>query len=380
MHWILFEGDGLRARFEALAKGLQTNGSRAAVEALVGRSADEFSPAMFSHRSKAKPVELSFDDAGVRAALKVSAANPAEVSVALSDLLFSTGKTAEGAKELRRAAALGSDLPGVKEALAREELRDDRRDRAVELYRQAIAAGSKNPRAFLVSATDYLYGISGSGPDYPGRGNDTIEDALRDIRVAIKLNPGSDEAYRLLGRAFFLRREVTSDAIDEISKGVRPAGLGAYAQLYRALIYSRLGNTEACLADLDSLRMSPEVPDKVRALAQNQMTKEVVQRDAPRVGELIKNKRYDEAREIIAHGIERPLDTKATAVYQNLLSQVNESEAYEGVVRAFNDKDWEKVRELAKTFSNTYPQSRGIATVANMDRYAQRNLMRKKTE
>lgn len=258
MHWIIFADAGARDRFNELSERLRSSSGVAAVQAAMATPAEDFQRVIRSHLDNFKSRELVFDATGLRADLKPAPANEAEVFVRKAELFAAAGKPEKCNEAMARAEQLGADLACVKEAWARRAILIGESQLAAQLYRQAIAAGSTNPSAFLASAKARLDESSIGNTDTAGSGGRNAALALEEIRAALRLFRGNPDAYRLLGRAFFILPKVTDADIAELSAGVGSGEDGEAVRFYRALLYSRLGKKGEYRADLEQILADPD--------------------------------------------------------------------------------------------------------------------------
>lgn len=270
MHWLLLsEGDG-RVRFRELAARLRQEEPQRAVELVMG--VDDLERAGRRHVHGSRTVQRRpFDEAGTRAGWTIAAARPVEVQVYLADLLAASGSIAEADWQVEQALNAEPANPVVLEAAARRELRARRPDLAIAHYRAAAEAGSINPMAYLRSAEQRLNDSSGRRGDVAGSGIvPAVNAALVEIRRAIELDPGNPDGYRLLGRALFLARDISPEAVEELSHGVGPGPAGIWARFYRGLVAGRLEQLDTAKRDFERLAAEADVSDAMRAEARRQ--------------------------------------------------------------------------------------------------------------
>ena len=274
MHWILLGKEHPRDEFEKLAASLRKTTDLEAVQNVTGSQSKDFTKAIVRHlRGKDVIYELSFDEKDVRAKLILKPATEAEVHVQLANILAAANRYAEAYKELDQAVALAPQSTYVKEALARRAIHEERNDDAAKFYRDAIASGSTNPRAYLYSASTRLDEYSSGGVDYAGAGGASTELALVEIRKALALNPGSAEGYRLLGRGLYILPKIAEKDIEELSFGVRNGADGCRVRFYRALLYLRMEKKSECVEDLKVIIADSDASHHTRRSAQDRLAK-----------------------------------------------------------------------------------------------------------
>jgi len=308
-------------------------------------------------------VQIPFDEPAIRAKLRVSPAAGFEVAVWLSELLRRTGNKVEADAELGLAGSLAPDAPLVKEARARRELAERNGDQAIGLYREAIASGSINPRAYLESATARLDAGQSDQRDCEGQGGVPAEIALTEVRRALALDPGSGEAYVLLGRALYVAPRISGTDVDELTPGLAAPELGPFVRYYRALLLRRLGRTEECLDDLRSIKDSPHVAEDLRSLART--TSEDVLYDAVfrEVKPLVARHDFAGALRALAAAPRSPAGQGSNGRYEALRNQIEEQAALEHLNDLGTRGQLEEFRRAGREFLQQFPHSAEAAKV-----------------
>jgi tetratricopeptide (TPR) repeat protein len=306
MHWILLaEGEGdRRSRFESLEQRLRTAPAIEVVPATMNTPVNQLAKSIRRHGRVLR--EIPFAEAAVKAAFRLSPAPEAELFVQRANLLCAAGRVPECNLQLDQARALAPDLSAVQEAWARRMLREGRPRDAMQLYREAIAAGSKNFAAYLQSALLRLDDGMSYGSDRAGEGGPEAVTAVAELRQAIRLNPGSLESYRMLGRAFYVLPALTEAHIAELSPGATTGADGELVRFYRAMLYSRLHRRDDCARDFRAILADPETSDQLRRGALSQFVQEIVALDARKVEKLVATHDYAAAFEIVATGESDP--------------------------------------------------------------------------
>ncbi len=330
MHWIwLADGEGL-ARFEKLQEALRVKGGLDAMAAATGVPPNEWIKRIDAHlRNKQSVRTLPFDEAAVRARMETGPATPAAVSLHLSELLAGRGRDAGAELELLRAVAAEPEAAPVKEAQARRARRKGDRESAVRYYREAISAGSGNPVAFQVSASDRM-DQTVVGVDRVGAGGIFVEEALAEIRRALELRPGDPDSYRLLGRAFYLRPEVGPVHAEELGAGVTAADESGLVRLYRASLYERLGDEAALAADLEELARNPRYGAAIRRQATQQLETRRFEATVAAANEQVAAGRFAETLALVRARQAAALDAESAERYGPLLRWVEEREKAAG--------------------------------------------------
>jgi len=242
------------------------------VQDMTGVKAKEFTNSIAGHlNGRTKAYECAFDEQKVRAGLRLNPASDADVHVQLANLLAAAERFDEADVELKQAQALTPEATCVKEAVARQALRNQQKDEAVKLYRAAIAAGTKNPMAYLVSAGARLDEYASSRTDYAGGGGPSTEIAIGEIEKALELNRSNMDAYRLLGRAFYILPQLTEERLAELTPALVTGAEGCNVRLYRALLYERLEKLKLCASDLQLILDDPDVSQRTKYSARDRL-------------------------------------------------------------------------------------------------------------
>jgi hypothetical protein len=328
MNWILFADDQAFERVGRLARKLQTSPGLPAVEAVMQVSAAKLTSAINEHLSRrSRGREKPFDEAAVRAALKVTTAGEAEILAQTAVFLGSGGKPELCDGQLARAFVLEPGLPLVKEARARRAADGGDFDEAVRLYREAIEKGSVNPVAYLRSATARLNRSSTDGTDQMGSGGLNATNALAEIRQAIVLSHGSTEAYTLFGRACYLLPKVSADLLPELAAGLTPGEDTWRVRYYYALLHERVGNTDECFAEMKKILALPDLSDATRRQVERQTGLVRYRVTAAKVKALVEENQLEAAMKLLADGQAMETDDSVITLYRRLGSWVRQREA-----------------------------------------------------
>jgi tetratricopeptide (TPR) repeat protein len=274
MRWILLSKQHPRETFAALAARIREESFLEAVEGTAGTKATEFTDSIARYlNGRAKCYECPFNEQKVRASLQLSPAPEAEIHVQLANLLVAAERYDEADNEFKHALALAPEAVCVKEAAARQALRQQEKDDAVKLYRDAIAAGTKNPIAYLVSANARLDEYASSSIDYAGGGGPSTETAISEIKKALELNPSNMQAYRLLGRAYYILPSFTEERLADLTPALVDGADGCSVRYYRALLYERLEKLEQCIGDLHLIIDDPHASQWNKRAAQDRLAR-----------------------------------------------------------------------------------------------------------
>lgn len=315
MHWVLLSEGDPRARFDAIEQALRTRPALEVVPEITHTPLPQLSKTLYRHPKRGRT--LPFDEAAVRASLRIAPAPEAEVLAQTSNLLFAAQRTAEGIARLDRAAALAPELPAVQEALARRCLREGSQREAIDHYRRAIAAGSTNFTAYLLSATQRLDDNRTFGSDQAGEGGPEALVALGELRRALAIYPGSVRCTQALGRALYVAPQADPAGLDELSRGVGDGDAAQVVRLYRALLHSRLGDRASCARDFREILADGSVSPKLRAAVERQYLQETVASDASRIDKLARAQDYAAAYALLA-AVEQDDDPLLRQNYQRL--------------------------------------------------------------
>lgn len=358
MNCILFQEGEPRDRFMGLAKKISDRQDEMqAVESLVGVPAEKLEKAISRHLGGNHEVKIPFDEKAILARLKIEPADEAEVMVRESDLLVTYGREDEGNALVDRAAALAPQATYVNEALARREMRRQDQTAAARFYRMAIAAGSTNTNAWIISAAERLTQVQAYGGDMAGGGNKGTRIALDEVHHALQLDPGSMDAWRLLGRVYFVLEQAEEAGLADLSRVVTDSENGLQVRYYRGLLHSRLGHAEEAVADLSHIATHARAPEVVRRSAANFLTQLQFGKDKQQVEQLVKDEKYDEARIVVARGSEQATGTPTVKSYGDLLDWLEENASWVKTVELYNSRDWAGALAAVKQFFRDYPRS-----------------------
>lgn len=365
MHFALLDQPtGARERLAALAaqtpEALQAD---AALAGVLQRDRRTIEKEVERHLGRHQSVKIPFDEPAVRAKLRVSPAAEFETAVWLADLFRGIGNTLDADRELQRAQSLAPASPLVKEALARKELAANNRDAAIDLYREAIAASSNNPRAYLMSATARLDAVRSGNRDYEGEGGLPAETALAEIRRAIALNPGFGDAYALLGRAFYVAKQVNGSEVDEVTPGIAAPGQGPWVRLYRALLLQRLGRKDDALADFKALMEAPATTAELRDTARTALEHILYNDACTTVEKFLKNRDFAGAVHALDEAAQSPAGRLSTRQDQALRKQIDEQAALARLNDLFAQGHSAEFQKAAREFLQQFPGSSAAAKV-----------------
>jgi tetratricopeptide (TPR) repeat protein len=370
MHWVLLKDEHTRARVGDLAVRLRTEPAVTALEGVMGVPVDQWTKAIRQHLSRSNGREVAFDETAERARMRISPAPEAEVLATTANLLAGWGQTARADALLDQALTLAPSLPAVQEANARRMLRRDRPDEALRLYREAIVAGTTNSAAYLHSAEARLNDSMSGGMDRGGEGGPQSELAADEIRQAIKLNPGSSEAYRLLGRAFWVLPKVGEAEVAELSRGPLLGERGSAVRYYRSLLYSRLDRTTEADADLRAIIADPQTDPRNRQLARQRLSSEQLRRHTAEVDRLVREQKFAEARQVLQAAAAAAEDDRTREACDRIGRAVDEQAAWSHLVDLQGASSWRELGAAAEKFVTDFPRSRLVGPAKRLAKAA----------
>lgn len=356
MHWIMFADANTRERFADLAIRLRTTSGLKAVEEVMKTPAKDLHHAIGRHLMHERQRELPFDRAAVSASFKISPASEAEVLAQTYSLLAASDRILEANAELARARSLAPNHPAVLEALARQAARDGRPEDAGNYYHAAIAAGSKLVSTYLRSADARINESSVGRSDIAGGAGTNAAQAIEDLHRALALNPKELDIYRLLGRAYFVSPALKPEQIGELDPGVVPGEAGASVRRYRALLYSRVGNIDACLADFRAIVADPDISDETRTLAHNSLSQQILAAAMKKIQALADANQYDEAHKVVDGIDASDLNDHGKHDLDQIRLWLAESESWDRIDTLYSNADWAQLQAEAKKYLATVPR------------------------
>lgn len=326
---------------------------------------------------------LPFDRRAYEAELKISVAPEYELQIQFYEMLAGSKSYKSAGEILDRAIASGAQSPDLIMARARRALRENEREQVVSLCREAIAAGSQDPLAYLYSAegrlgqvfTDYespgnsLTTIS----KVLGMGGTDIDLCLEELRAALRLDPVFLYAYNTFGRALFAAPAVTRAQAEELTPGIAENARGLDVRYLRGIAYWRAGARSEAEADLDYLiqhHPTKSSGQQAEDWLRTQQRKEVTQV----VDKLLIQDRYVEAREAVEQARDRKSYGLGTGDYNQLMERINEKQAWDMILACFREKLWLDLDQTSTEFIKNYPKSKRLPAVRKMQVEAQSHL------
>jgi tetratricopeptide (TPR) repeat protein len=357
MHRILVGADNPATAFTTLARRLQQVSMSAAVEEALGVPADKFDAEIKRELRSGRRFRFSFDGDALKKSLTVVRASDFEVHLAKSDLLFGAQRNNEAELELAAAQSLLPSSVLVQEARARSALRDRQPEEAAARYREAIAAGSTNPTAYLRSAEARLREMMSGDRMEAGGGGNGVSDAVREIEHALQLQPGRAEAYELLGKAFYLAPTVTEADARQLDWALSAGAAGLPVRYYRGMVFQRLDQPDAALTELEAVATSPIASPDLRKLAVGAINDHVIKAVLAKIEQKVREHDFAAARAELARCTVSPHGTNLSRTFAKATRWLDEREAWAAVKNANEAGDPEKVRTAARTFIERFPDS-----------------------
>ena len=293
----------------------------------------------------------------------------AEIRVQLTDLYASVDNQLDAEVQLNRALELAPQSVIVKEAQARAERRKGNLDLAVHYYREAMAAGSTDGDAYLISATDRIDANRSGGLDREGSGGKDIAQAILELHRSLELAPGDGAAYRCLGRAFYVAPTVTEEEIAELTPALLDPDNGTAVRFYRALLYHRLGHAEQFEIDLRHIAADPSASAELRSAALQQLQQASCAADQKKVEQLAGQKKFAEARALIDAALQRPDDSVDAGSYRRLRNWLVDTEAQANLSDLYQGQQWAELQKAADAYLEQRPNG-GLAATARRLRTA----------
>lgn len=79
------------------------------------------------------------------------------------------------------------------------------------------------------------------------------------------------QAYRILGRAFYILPQFTEERLAELAPALVAGAEGCGVRYYRALLFERLEMLDGSMSDLRLILNDPDVSQWTKCLAQNRL-------------------------------------------------------------------------------------------------------------
>jgi len=377
MHLVLLDSGNPRDRFQRLAAMVHgTRNDLSPVALFLGTTPAKMGELLHSHLFRDQTREFPLDVAQLKAAVHITPAPEAEIRVELGDLLRSAGNNAEAQMQYDRARYLAPNLAVVKEAEARSALAQGDHSAAAQDYRDAIAAGSHDPEAYLISAEDRLNDASSGGLERAGSAGDVATLAIDEIRHALTLSPGNGAAYSLLGRAYFVAGQISEANVAELTPALPDPDYGRRIRYYRALIYERLGMNDASVSDLRFILTDANTPQGLHKSVQKVLESKSMVADEKEVNALVAQKDYAGARAVVAAAQQRG-DATTGQSYEQLSTWIDDNVVKDRMNELVAAKNWTELRKIAALYQKDHPHGQ-LANAARQMRQLANQALRPK--
>jgi len=371
MNAVLLGGTSPRGRFARLEGEMKGDSSDLnTMAAFLGVDAEHFTDQLWRIERRSHPVRVAFDAESVRAGLQAVPAPPAEVHVELSELLGCAGKTLESETELDQAEALAPALACVKEGRAYFALRQGDGYAAARAFREAIAAGSVDPQAYLSSAAERLADTSHGG----GAGGPEAMQALGEIRRGLELAPGDKSAYRLLSQALFVAPTVTDKDIAELTPALADPEEAPSLRFNRALLYERTARPDEAEADLKQVQTDAHASADLQERALAELRRVVFETDRVAVEKLLQAGQLQAARERVARAALRIDGTTDVEAYAALTDRIGDYDARNKALALYQAGKWQELGDFVRAYLDRNPHGTFARSAAGLQRLSEQKL------
>ncbi len=291
----------------------------------------------YVHGHRFPYARASFAELPVQAEPRVSPIGRAEVLYRLGDLLVHAGDDRGAEAEAHFQAALAQE-PGHAGALAGlglARMNADRLEEADGLFREAIAAGTRDFRVHYHFGMLRMSAFAGR-PFMPGHLEPAqrrrIDEARAAFRRSIELNGNFAEARAALGRTFLAEdAEAASEGVPFLEAAVGRLPSRNDLALDLALLYERVGDRRRSDSLLKAAR-----GERARTL-QRQIERERERQDSlARVNDLLGQGREDEAIADLEQ-LASAAPPEVRAILEAQLKEVRRSAAYRRSIRDYNE-------------------------------------------
>lgn len=353
---LLSRPDATRAQFSALVAAVRRN--EAPDEVLVrvlGIERGEVPAYLKKCARQSTTLTVPFDAAAARARIKVATATEAEVCVRRASMIQTQPNPDRAMLLLLRARELAPREPMVIEAWARQACLQRDFIHATQLYREAVEAGSTNPKALLFSARRRLDETSSFGRESAGGGGVPAEQALAEIRRAVSLDAGDGEAYELLGRALYAVEKPTEAALRELEPGLASPQHGTSVGYYRAMVQQRLGQHEDAAASIREVIGRKQVPVLTREGMLNNFVNLRAHWVGQKVEKLARESSYGEARALADRLLNVEQWPTAKDASQRVHDWIDLTEATERLRELERHGPSEELRKAEAAFMERFP-------------------------
>lgn len=354
---LLSRPEATRAQFASLVASTRRNDAPDEVLARVLGIERGAVPAQLKKVARqSTTLTVPFDAAAARARIETTTATEAEVCVRRASMIQTQQAPDRAMLLLIRARELAPRDPMVIEAWARQARVQNDGNRAAQLYREAVEAGSKNPKALLFSARQRLDDTSSLGRETAGGGGVPAEQALAEIRRAVTINPGDGEAYQLLGRALYAVANPTEAELRELDPGLASPQHGTSVGYYRAMVQQRLGQHEEAAASIREVIGRKQVPVLTREGLLKNFLNLRAHWVSQQVDKLLKASDYPRARALVGRLLDPEQWPTAAESHQQIQDWIDLKEAAERLQRLEREGPIEERRKAEAAFIERFPE------------------------
>jgi tetratricopeptide (TPR) repeat protein len=388
--WILFGGNPKGTRvFSLIEAHRNEHGSAsAALESGIGLSGTELADRMRT-RLADKSIErtLPFDRNAFDAGIRESPAPDHELHIHRFYMLAVGNDLPKAYKELDQAIASGVDTKELKMARAIKARLEDDLPAAAGIYRDAMKAGTVDPYVYYCSARIKLVrdafevnalGIYTSRYTYPAHPTkDEAIEAIAELKTAIRLDPHYRLVYGLMVDAIEALPTVTREHPELLTLGLSVHPPGLRIRYARGLAYERAGARAEAEADFDYLlKRHPDSKEAKNVINWRQSRAGIGNQsvEPEKIEELIVQKRFVEARELLVQALAAETDANLKRNYPREIARLDEMIAWASIMTLTKEKRWAELEKATAGYIESFPHSSRITVVRNRLREARERL------
>jgi tetratricopeptide (TPR) repeat protein len=373
MHYLLLRDQDGAVRFAQLMERLAREPATEAVPGVLGVPLADLEGRIATHLRTGSvfAYHYPFSAAPQLAALAIKHGAEAEAGACLSEILLVSERGKEADASLDQAAKLQPDSAFVLEALARRALRRKNLSQALQYYRTAIAAGSRNTAALLWSAQDYLRQCTTNGAEEAGSGGPPARLAVNNLRRLAEIDSGNAAVTHQLAFALFLAPDLSADELAPLATELADDAEGILTRFYRGLNYMRLADYTKADADLSVVMEARETPEIIRRAAQGTLIKVRVQSTQAEVLRLLRTGKHVEAHTLIAAVRSDNIGRLSPEPYAKLDAFVDDTKTWSELLQLEEEARWSELSVTAQQFLKSHPDSAYAAKVMELVRRAE---------
>lgn len=382
-----------------LCQSLRTDApsTMAAFERGIGMSSAQLTEQLRQHFKKPyRSRSLRFDTAAFDASVRESPASAQELHLIRFQLLFGREPVDTAFALLQQAVAEGPATDDLRIARVLGAKLQNDRETEITVCREAIAEGTREPFFYLNSAGARLYYETYTPNEHFGllRYSHTslnatvpeVQAALDEYRTAQRLDPANPYIHALLAQTIDQLPSVTREHAEELTPGVTIHPSGLYVRLVRGYVYKRLGATTEAEADFEYLlKVHPNSP-QARSIQQCREQQATAEANAEadraldglsrKIGDLIAQKRFAEARQLLVHALADETDDAKKRNYPGEFARLDEMIAWASIMSLAKEKRWAELEIAAESYIEHFPNSHRVQVIKNRLRTAQEQLRR----